>query len=65
MRQLEMVISAENKKTVKNRTSKRLIKVNYLLSEDGREVELYSVVSKGMLQSIQVVAGNDEIAYLE
>lgn len=65
MRQLEMVISAENKKTVQNRTSKRLIKVNYLLSEDGRAVELYSVVSKGMLQSIQVVVGNDEIAYLE
>ncbi|TCU79340.1 hypothetical protein EV204_101319 [Tissierella praeacuta] len=65
MRQLEMVISAENKKTVKNRTSKRLIRVNYLLSEDGREAELYSVVSKGMLQSIQVEAEYDEIAYLE
>jgi hypothetical protein len=65
MRQLEMATKNQHKKSIENKTSKRLIRINYLLAEGGKEVELYSIVSKHMLQSIQVEAGQDEIVLLE
>ncbi len=65
MGQLEMAIKNQQKKSIRNKTSRRLIRINYLLAEDDREVELYSIVRKGMLQSIQVEADQDEIVLLE
>lgn len=65
MRKLEMAIKNQHKKSIENKTSKRLVKINYLLAESGREVELYSIVRKSMLQSIQVEAEQDEIVLLE
>jgi hypothetical protein len=65
MRKLEMAIKNQHKKSIENKASKRLIRINYLLAEGGREVELYSIVRKGMLQSIQVEADQDEIVLLE
>lgn len=49
MRKLEMAIKNQHKKSIENKASKRLIRINYLLAEGGREVELYSIVRKGML----------------
>lgn len=65
MRQLTMATKSQHKKSIENKASKRLIRINYLLAEGGREVELYSIVRKGMLQSIQVEADQDEIVLLE